>query len=206
MSVLHSSGAANIVAKPIDSKPKRTPPTLSTELRKEIAKARKAKQEVVEAKICAWYEKATAEAEAMAREHGKNAQYYLNMMFSASAKLEKTRKVNPYNAWLHSLAQDNAGMSRLSGSISHTFSYFTDTLQDGVDVVELGHENIDEYEKLTDEQKAKLVQALEEEKKSQTHGLRLGQRGRSKDVSNTCATIEEIVRCTMFYSHLNAQC
>ncbi|TFK79199.1 hypothetical protein K466DRAFT_505960, partial [Polyporus arcularius HHB13444] len=105
--------------------------------------------------------------------YGRSEQYYLNLMFAGGPKLADTpRKSNGYNARLHHLAEMN---------------------QDGADVVELAKENIEDYHNLSRAEKEELRKALDEHKKSQTHGLRLTQKGRTKDVSHTCQKIEDLI-------------
>ncbi|RDX42145.1 hypothetical protein OH76DRAFT_1488927 [Lentinus brumalis] len=169
MSVVHS--ASEIIAKPLEPTQRRKPPTLTTEKRKEIAKERQEKTAAIDGEVYKWWETTQGLAVTLAEKYGRDANYYLNLMLSGAVKLKGGRKGNAYNAWLHHLSQTN---------------------NDGVDVVELGQENIEDYYNLTDEQKNELVKEFEEEKKSQTHGLRLGARARTKDVSVTCKKIEDL--------------
>ncbi len=66
-----------------------------------------------------------------------------------------------------------------------------------MDVVQLGKENRHEYDQLSQEEKEELRAALDEEKKSQTHGLRLTRKGRTKDVVQTCKKVEDLVSSPM---------
>ena len=61
-------------------------------------------------------------------------------------------------------------------------------------LVDMTREHLDEYHKLTKEEKNKLVKVLEEDRSSRKFGTRLTQRGRTRDLHDTCKDIQDLVR------------
>ncbi|CDO74658.1 hypothetical protein BN946_scf184832.g2 [Trametes cinnabarina] len=164
---------ADIVAVAVCPTQRTTGPSLSHEQRAQAAAARKVKQATIEEDIEGWYNDTVAFAEDLSGRFGSTPEHYLNMMFSGIFKLRATqRKPSAYNAWVHHLSKENAGMS----------------------ATELVNMYRDQYDMLTAAQKEEYIQELVESRQNEVYGLRVGQRARIADVNHVCKSMDELAR------------
>ncbi|KAI1781973.1 hypothetical protein LXA43DRAFT_1105020 [Ganoderma leucocontextum] len=159
-------GPGTVVAAKAIEPTRRSGVQLTEDQRTEMARRTADRHDRVESTIKEVYEFAEAKAKYLSETCGRKPDYYMRLIFSGGEKLGKGRKVNPYNAWSHRLAQDKNG-----GEASN--------------LLDLQEEYRNEYEKLTPQQKRDLCALLEEERESRNFGIRINQKGRTADVMNT---------------------
>ncbi|EMD37548.1 hypothetical protein CERSUDRAFT_94550 [Gelatoporia subvermispora B] len=154
-------------------------PTLTSEQRKEKALASRQKANNIEADIDEWYRNAVHFSEVLSAKYGKKADYYLHAMFSGAANVHNSRKPNAYNAWGHKLAKEAREHEEHGGSV--------------IDLLDAQKERLDEYHKLSAEDKEKLIEELTEERDIRRFGVRLCQRGCTNDLRSTCNKVESLL-------------
>ncbi|KAH9856315.1 hypothetical protein C2E23DRAFT_882399 [Lenzites betulinus] len=172
MSITYGS-PADIVARPIVPRERRTGPVLTHERRLELAVERRVKADQIEEELVKWYEATVELSKDLSRRFpSKKPEAYLYQMLSGATKNGKPREPSAYNAWLHRLAKEG----------------------DGVNINNIDEEELEEYRNLTSEQKAALKADLIEERKSRQFGIRISQRGRTQDVNHVCEKIEDLLQ------------
>ncbi|OBZ74356.1 hypothetical protein A0H81_05685 [Grifola frondosa] len=146
------------------------------------------KQAELDAEIKQWFDDAVALLKHLSDKFGKNADYYLNQMFSGALRLRNSRQPNAYNAWSHHIAKEANEASQASPS----------------NLLDLQQEKIDDYYDLTEEQREQYVNELVDQRQSRSTSLRTTQRGRTQDVNNVCGKIVDLLLSLKQYVGIEA--
>ncbi|PIL35236.1 hypothetical protein GSI_03026 [Ganoderma sinense ZZ0214-1] len=169
--------AAIVAAKPIQSKSRSTV-TLTEAQRANMARSAADRNEQVESTIAEVYRFAESKAQYLSQTCGHKPDYYLRLIFSGGASLQKKRKPNAYNAWSHQLAKDK------NGDVDPG---------EATNLLDLQRQHREEYDQLTLQQKRDLCEVLEEERDSRSFGIRVNQKGRAQDVMSTFRRIMDML-------------
>ncbi|OCH84145.1 hypothetical protein OBBRIDRAFT_742107 [Obba rivulosa] len=182
-----------VAPKPLTPKRRRAP-VLSQERRKEIARKNQVKQDRIKTDIAEWYQETVTLSQRLSQKYGKKPGHFLNMMFFGGTKMGRKRKTNLYNAWGYHIAkqaQEGMSVSHLRSLSTHKVHVSETTVP--AKLLALEKENRDAYDKLTDEEKAQLIQELDKKKEMRTMGYQLTARGRTQDVKNVAREIEQLL-------------
>ncbi|KAL0056920.1 hypothetical protein AAF712_016461 [Marasmius tenuissimus] len=134
----------------------------------------------IEVEVWQWLADAKKKAEELAEQYNKTDRYFLDMMFQNGMHLTSPCKSNAYNVFKYFKAKEN----RDAGGIP-------------LDVKALDELYSDEYDDLTDEEKADLVKKYENEvSKEEREKIKVVQpnsRSRAQDIANVIANISAMV-------------
>lgn len=104
--------SAIVAARPI--LPTKRKAVAATDGERNLAIARtRAKQDAIDDDLSSFWDYAKTLSTQMSQKYGKKPDYYLRLMFSGGASMQKAREPSAYNAWSHNLAKEaNEGAQR----------------------------------------------------------------------------------------------
>ncbi|KAI0713364.1 hypothetical protein C8Q76DRAFT_796337 [Earliella scabrosa] len=176
INISYGPQATVVAAPPVP--PRRKPPQKASSQTEASANNRKEKEEALEAELEQWWKRTEEECNQLSIKYGRKPEHYLHLMFSGGSKATTRRKASAFNAWSHHLAKEVNDDAEPG---------------DAERLVDMTREHLDEYHKLTKEEKNKLVKVLEEDRSSRKFGTRLTQRGRTRDLHDTCKDIQDLI-------------
>ncbi|KAI0684969.1 hypothetical protein C8T65DRAFT_748368 [Cerioporus squamosus] len=169
--------SAVVAAKPILPTKRKAVGTTGGEHSLLIARTRK-KQDALNGDLNDFFADARERAVNMSVKYGKKPEYYMRLMFSGGASMQKAREPNAFNAWSHNLAKE-ANEDADPGEAKK--------------LLDLQRDHIDEYHSLSKAEKRELIEAFKEDRDSRKMGLRVNPRGRQADANSTFEKIEDLI-------------
>ncbi|OSC96263.1 hypothetical protein PYCCODRAFT_1429195 [Trametes coccinea BRFM310] len=169
---------SRVIAQPPAPTKRKEAPKIPAAQRAAITAASRNKQQQLQQELDTWYDGVQQFASQLSERYGHKPEHYMNLLFSGGAKMRKERKPNAYNAWSYAIAKE-INEDAEPGEAQRMLS--------------MQSERIDEYHALTDQEKAKFINQLQEERQSRKFGTRLTQAARTADMTRTGGEIEKLL-------------
>jgi hypothetical protein len=186
------SAASNPRVRHTDPKP-RAPLTAAEQREKREARAER--QDEIDTAVGEWFAYTYAKAEELAQRFKKNQRYFLDVFFQGGAHMiHYQEKVNPYNAFKSEKAAECRESACFFISV---YSFLTGHTEGNPMRIDELHDNFhDEYLKLSDDEKAELIERFRDIKTRDVKLRRSTPRGRIQDLASTVRNMQLMVCCT----------